>query len=203
MPLAAINTRQVDGVFAPEDIAREILNMQAASAVSASARTLPSPSDFQKFYRLIHEKTGYRFDHYKKTVVTRRLMRRMYLHGISSVQDYLEAIEKKDSEASLLAADLMIGVTSFFRDRLAWKALKIEVVQKFAAENDDSQIRVWTPACATGEEAYSIALLLRNELDMAGRRREIHIFRHGCERHGPRKSEGRCVSGQHRCGCSA
>jgi PAS domain S-box-containing protein len=176
MPLAAINTRQVDGVFAPEDIAREILTMQAASAASANARALPSPSDFQKFYRLIHEKTGCRFDHYKRTVVARRIMRRMYLHGVASIRDYLDVIEKKDSEASLLAADLMIGVTSFFRDRLAWKALKIEVIQKFTAEDDDSQIRVWTPACATGEEAYSIALLLRNELDMAGRKKDIQIF---------------------------
>ncbi|MEW6584917.1 MAG: chemotaxis protein CheB, partial [Nitrospirota bacterium] len=176
MPLAAINTRQLDGVFPPADIAREILKIQAAGAASANAGTLLSPSDFQKFYRLIREKSGYSFDHYKRTVVARRIRRRMYLHGVSSVRDYLEIIGKKDSEASMLASDLMIGVTSFFRDRLAWKALKIEVVQKFTAEHDSSLIRVWTPACATGEEAYSIALLLRSELDLAGRKREIQIF---------------------------
>ncbi|MEW6569981.1 MAG: PAS domain S-box protein [Nitrospirota bacterium] len=176
MPLAAINTRQVDGVFPPADIAREMLKMQSSGAVSIAASTPFSPSDFQTFYRLIREKTGYSFDHYKKTVVARRIRRRMYLHGVRSIREYLEITEKKDSEASLLASDLMIGVTSFFRDRLAWKALKIEVIRKFVAENDISQIRVWTPACATGEEAYSIALLLRNELDLAGRKREIQIF---------------------------
>lgn len=176
MPAAAINTRQADGIFAPADIAREILKMQDAGAASAIDGHLVSPLDLQTFFRLVREKTGYSFDHYKKTVVARRITRRMYLHGISSVRDYLKIIEKKDSEASMLASDLMIGVTSFFRDRLAWKALKIEVVRKFAAENDDSHIRVWTPACATGEEAYSIALLLRSELEIAGRKREIQIF---------------------------
>lgn len=176
MPAAAINTRQADGIFAPVDIAREILKMQDAGAASAIDGHLLSPLDLQTFFRLVREKTGYSFDHYKKTVVARRITRRMYLHGISSVRDYLKIIEKKDSEASMLASDLMIGVTSFFRDRLAWKALKIEVVRKFAAENDDSHIRVWTPACATGEEAYSIALLLRSELEIAGRKREIQIF---------------------------
>ena len=176
MPRAAINTSQIDGVFPPADIAREILKMQDAGVVSASAGSLISASDFQTFYRLIREKTGYSFNHYKKTVVGRRIRRRMYLHRISSVREYFEIIEKKDSEASMLVSDLMIGVTSFFRDRLAWKALKIEVVRKFITENDNSQIRVWTPACATGEEAYSIALLLRNELDLAGKKREIQIF---------------------------
>jgi PAS domain S-box-containing protein len=176
MPLAAIKTGQVDGIHAPEDIAREILKMQDAGAVSASLTDLISPSDLQTFYRLIREKTGYSFDHYKKTVVARRIRRRMYLHGVSSARNYFKIVAEADSEALMLASDLMIGVTSFFRDRMAWKALKIEVLRKFSAENDDSPVRVWTPACATGEEAYSIAIMLRNELDLAGRKREMQIF---------------------------
>jgi two-component system CheB/CheR fusion protein len=176
MPLAAIKTGGVDGIHAPEDIAREILKMQDAGVVSVSNADLISPSDLQTFYRLIREKTGYSFDHYKRTVVARRIRRRMYLHGVSSAADYFKIIADTGSEALLLASDLMIGVTSFFRDKMAWKVLKIEVLRKFAAENDDSPVRVWTPACATGEEAYSIAIMLRNELDLAGRRREIQIF---------------------------
>ena len=176
MPLAAIKTGQVDGIHAPEDIAREILKMQDAGVVSVSSADLISPSDLQTFYTLIREKTGYSFDHYKKTVVARRIRRRMYLHGVSSAGDYFEIVAEKASEASMLASDLMIGVTSFFRDRMAWKALKIEVVRKFTTEKDDSPVRVWTPACATGEETYSIAMMLRNELDLARRKREIQIF---------------------------
>ena len=76
----------------------------------------------------------------------------------------------------MLASDLMIGVTSFFRDRLAWKALHLDVTRKLVAQDDDSPIRVWTPACATGEEPYSIAMMLQQELDLAGKKREIQVF---------------------------
>jgi PAS domain S-box-containing protein len=176
MPLAAIKTGVVDGIHSPEDIAREILKMQGTGVLPISSTDFITPSDLRTFYRLIREKTGYSFDHYKKTVVTRRIRRRMYLHGLSSASDYFKMIGETGSEALMLASDLMIGVTSFFRDRMAWKVLKIEVLRKFAAEDDDSPVRVWTPACATGEEAYSIAIMLRNELDLAGRKREMQIF---------------------------
>ena len=70
----------------------------------------------------------------------------------------------------------MIGVTSFFRDRLAWKALRLGVIKKLALSDGEAPIRVWTPACATGEESYSIAMMLRDELDLAGRKRELQVF---------------------------
>ena len=174
MPLAAIGTGQADGVFPPEDIAREILKIR--SVVPEGSDNVITPSQFETFYQLIREKTGYSFNHYKKQVVGRRIKRRMYLRGISSAQDYIKMVADEDSEADMLASDLMIGVTSFFRDRLAWKALKMEVIRKLAAENEDSPVRVWTPACATGEEAYSIAMMLRHELELAGRKREIQVF---------------------------
>ncbi len=100
----------------------------------------------------------------------------MSLRGVSSMEEYLRMLENHDSEAALLASDLMIGVTSFFRDRLAWKALHLDVTRKLIAQNDDSPIRVWTPACATGEESYSIAMMLQQELDLARRNRELQIF---------------------------
>ena len=176
MPLAAINTGRADGILSPENVAREILRLYSFGAVAVTPENFVGPEQIEPFFRFIYEKTGHRFHHYKKTVVARRIRRRMYLHGISKAQDYLEFLGVKDSEAGLLASDLMIGVTSFFRDRLAWKDLHIEVTRKLAAQEDDSPIRVWTPACATGEEAYSIAMLLQDELDVRGRKREIQIF---------------------------
>jgi len=145
MPLAAINTGQVDGVFPPENIAREILRMQEAGELSVSAGNLISASDFQTFYRLIREKTGYNFDHYKKTVVARRLRRRMYLHGVSSVRDYFQIIKEKDSEASMLASDLMIGVTSFFRDR-----------QSLSQFIQDALLEEYAPAALAINQNYDI-----------------------------------------------
>ncbi|MGD0231406.1 MAG: CheR family methyltransferase, partial [Syntrophorhabdales bacterium] len=176
MPLAALGTGQVDGVLIPEEIAREILKFHTSGMVALSSESLVTSEHLDPFYRLIYEKTGYRFNHYKKSVVSRRIKRRMYLHGLSSVSAYLEMIAANDGEARLLASDLMIGVTSFFRDKLAWKALHLEVTRMLVAGDEASPLRVWTSACATGEEAYSIAMLLQHELDIAGRKREIQVF---------------------------
>lgn len=176
MPTAAIDTGQADAVLSPEDIAREILKLQGSGAASASPDNIITPAQFETFYRLIREKTGYRFNHYKQNVVGRRIRRRMYLRGVHSVRDYIELVKEKDAEAALLASDLMIGVTSFFRDRLAWKALGIGAIRKLTAEENDTPVRVWTPACATGEEAYSIAMALCHAFELAGRKREIQVF---------------------------
>ncbi len=176
MPLAAINTGQMDGVLPPEEIAREIVKFHSSGMVSLSPDSVITPSHLELFFGLLREKTGNRFNHYKKSVIGRRIRRRMYLHGISSVSEYLEMVATRENEAALLASDLMIGVTSFFRDRLAWKALHLEATRKLVAVEDDSPIRIWCPACATGEEAYSIAMMLQNELDLAGKRREIQVF---------------------------
>lgn len=176
MPLAAINAIDVDGVLPPDDIAREIVRIHSAAVASAGPEGLISPAEFEACCRLIHEKTGYGFTHYKRNVVSRRIRRRMYLRGVSSVQDYITLLGEKESEAAMLASDLMIGVTSFFRDRLAWKALKIGVIRKLTIENEEPLIRVWTPACATGEEAYSIAMMLYDELALAGKKQEIQVF---------------------------
>jgi len=176
MPLAVISTGQADVVLPPEDIAWEILKLQESEASAKSPEDLITPAQFETFYRLIREKTGSRFNHYKKSVVARRIRRRMYLHGVPSLREYAQMITDNDAEAAQLAADLMIGVTAFFRDRVAWRALRIEVVSKLAAENDTGPLRIWTPACATGEEAYSMAMMLHHELALLDKRREIQVF---------------------------
>ena len=82
MPLAALGTGQVDAVLTPEEIAREILKFHTSGMVAASSDSLVTHEHLEPFYRLIHEKTGYRFNHYKKSVISRRIKRRMYLHGL-------------------------------------------------------------------------------------------------------------------------
>ncbi|MGC2062429.1 MAG: CheR family methyltransferase [Thermodesulfovibrionales bacterium] len=177
MPLAAIGIVQTDGVFSPEDIAREILKLHGPDAATpATPGAAITQEEFETFFSLLYGKTGYRFNHYKKSVISRRIIRRMYLNGISSVRDYMEMLEKKEPEPASLASDLMIGVTSFFRDRIAWKALRSEVVRKIVSAQDKTPVRVWTPACATGEEPYSVAMLLSSEIELAGVKREIQVF---------------------------
>jgi two-component system, chemotaxis family, CheB/CheR fusion protein len=174
MPTSAISTGRADGVLPPDDIAREILKLRGAGPAVADKEI--TPAQFDTFSRLIHEKTGYHFNHYKRSVVGRRIKRRIYLRGVSTIQDYITLVAENDSEAASLAADLMIGVTSFFRDRLAWKALRMEVIRRLVTAENGQPVRAWTPACATGEEAYSIAMMLRHELDLAGRNREVQVF---------------------------
>jgi len=120
----------------------------------------------------------------------------MYLLGVSSVRNYLEMLKGRESEAELLAADLMIGVASFFRDRVAWSALRTEVAAKIAADNASSPIRVWMPACATGEDAYAIAMMLHHELALAGGRGKSRSSPRTYMT-GPLKGPGRQISRRH------
>ncbi len=176
MPLAAIATGQADAVLSPEDIAAELLKLQGIGEAALSHEYPITPEEYGDFFRILQEKTGSRFNHYKKNVVSRRIRRRMYLHGLSAVKEYVDLISTSGPEAAHLASDLMIGVTSFFRDRVAWKALNLEAVRKIASENTDLPVRVWTPASATGEEAYSIAMMLLRELELAGKKRDVYVF---------------------------
>ncbi len=181
MPLAAINTGQMDGVFPPESIAGEILKFFDSGLMAASDDGFLTAVLFDSLCRMMSERTGHHFDHYKPSVVGRRVRRRMYLHGVATLSDYLKLLAARDQEAGQLASDLLIGVTSFFRDKLAWKALHLEVTRKLVTEESATPIRVWTAACATGEEAYSVAMMLRHELDMAGSRTGDPGLRHGRE----------------------
>jgi two-component system CheB/CheR fusion protein len=176
MPQAAINTGQADFILPPAEIVREILKLCGPETAPAGGDDGITLAEFDAFYQLILQKTGYRFHHYKKSVVSRRISRRMHLQGVASVQDYARLIADKEAEAGLLAADLMIGVTAFFRDHVAWKALLLEVIRKLAAESSDAPIRVWAPACSTGEEPYSIVMLLLHELALAENAREVQVF---------------------------
>jgi PAS domain S-box-containing protein len=176
MPMAAIDTGQMDGVLPPGEIAAEIVKLHSLGMVTAFPDAAVEQGDLEVFLRILYEKTGYRFDHYKASVIGRRIRRRMYLHDTMSAHDYLEILATGEGEAGQLASDLMIGVTSFFRDRPAWDALREDVAARLVAREDDSPIRVWCAACATGEEAYSIAMLLHEEAGLSGARKEIQVF---------------------------
>ena len=95
LPKAAIKTGQADSVLPPPDIAREIVKLLGSGAVTESIDILMNPDELEPFYLLIREKTGHRFNHYKKSVISRRIRRRMYLRGLSSVTEYLNVVADK------------------------------------------------------------------------------------------------------------
>ena len=116
----------------------------------------------EKVAILLRSQTGHDFSLYKKTTVHRRIERRMSIHHIDKIANYVNFLQENPQEVELLFRELLIGVTSFFRDPQAWEQLKAEVLPVLLAKRTSNQaLRAWIPACATGEEAYSLAMLFK------------------------------------------
>jgi two-component system CheB/CheR fusion protein len=125
----------------------------------------------------IHQRTGHDFSRYKEGTLLRRIRRRLQVHHLQSVGDYLELLEKDPAEAEGLLKDLLIGVTQFFRDPEMFQTLAQQIIPRIVqGKSADAPIRVWVPGCASGEEAYSIAILLREHFDRLETRRFAQIF---------------------------
>ncbi len=126
-----------------------------------------SQSALEKVVILLRMQTGHDFSLYKKTTIYRRIERRMRLHQISKIANYVRFLQENSQEVELLFRELLIGVTSFFRDPAAWEQLKSEVLPSLVAgrTTTDQALRAWVPACSTGEEAYSLAMLFKETLE--------------------------------------
>src|SRR5437868_4400004 len=109
--------------------------------------------------------TGHDFSHYKRATILRRVARRMQVTSVETIPQYRDFLRIHPVEAQALLQDLLIGVTHFFRDQDSFAALEANIPQLFAGKKKDDQIRVWVAGCATGEEAYSIAILLCEHAD--------------------------------------
>jgi two-component system CheB/CheR fusion protein len=130
-----------------------------------------------KICALIHQRTGHDFSRYKEGTLLRRIRRRLQVQHLDSVEGYLELLEKDSAEADGLLKDLLIGVTQFFRDPEAFQALAQQIIPRIVqGKSADAPIRIWVPGCASGEEAYSIAILLREHLERLETRRFVQIF---------------------------
>jgi two-component system CheB/CheR fusion protein len=186
MPLSAINTGMVDWVLRVGDMPRRLLefvrNEQAMQlppeiedeampdakvADAPGGETVSDetrdPDDEEALllvlkHVLLH--TGHDFGHYKRATVLRRIARRMQVNSVDSVPRYLQFLRQHAAEARALLHDLLIGVTHFFRDQSSFAVLEANVPQLFAGKKQTDELRVWVTGCATGEEAYSIAMLL-------------------------------------------
>lgn len=130
-----------------------------------------------QIYSLLRGRTGHDFSGYKDKTVARRVQRRMQVLQIHEVPDFIERLRTQPQELDALLQDLLIGVTNFFRDPQAFEALEREVIPKlFEGKEPDDTVRVWVPGCSTGEEAYSIAILLREHMPKAHSAPRLQIF---------------------------
>ncbi len=128
-------------------------------------------------FLLLREKTGHDFTLYKQNTISRRIERRMAVHQFDELDDYVRHLQSSDEEIDALFKELLIGVTTFFRDADAFQVLADDVLPRlFASKTPDEPIRIWVTGCSTGEEAYSIAILLAECIDRLDRNRKALVF---------------------------
>jgi len=172
MPLAAIATRMVDWVLNASQIPERLLRYQAHEKRVQLPSELgpnpavppPSPSADEAALRdvlaFLHARTGRDFSYYKRATIVRRIARRMQVNEVEQLSEYLAYLRTHPGESGALLQDLLISVTNFFRDPAAFEALEKHIPELFKHKTQADVVRVWVPACASGEEAYSIAMLL-------------------------------------------
>jgi two-component system, chemotaxis family, CheB/CheR fusion protein len=185
MPRSAISTGLVDYVLPPAEMAATLIAYVTHSfgKISGPISPLGVPSGangenpLKKIFRLLRAQTGHDFSQYKLNSMTRRIERRMAVHQIGQMDEYAHYLEQAPADVEALFRDLLIGVTRFFRDAEAFEALQQQVVPRlFAGKPVGSLIRVWIPGCSTGEEAYSIAILLHEQLEVLKQSFKLQVF---------------------------
>src|ERR1035437_1150040 len=183
MPHSAIAAGVVDFVLPPEGIARELarLGREPYIALPAAAKAedpLPeSDEDLNKVFILLRSAMGVDFSFYKPTTLKRRIARRMMLHKIESLATYVRFLKQTPNEVDALYQDLLINVTSFFREPEVFEALKKRVFPQLLKNRPPrTPIRVWVPGCSTGEESYSIVIALLEFLGNKGASVPVQVF---------------------------
>ncbi|NPV07611.1 MAG: hypothetical protein HPY83_06570 [Anaerolineae bacterium] len=178
MPTSAIATGLADLVLPVHEMPRRIMEY-----VSAEGRTLPalaSPGAMEplrSLLALMRAQTGVDFSYYKQTTIVRRVQRRMIVRGIASIPEYVRRAREDPQEGQALFRELLINVTSFFRDAEAFRVLSDRVLPHLLeGKGRDDALRVWVPACSSGEEPYSIAIVIREYLARTGRDVQCRIF---------------------------
>lgn len=181
MPCSVINSGLVDYVLPPVEMPAQLIRY-ASQLFQKMTRTSSPPSvkasdALHKIFILLRDQTGHDFSEYKENTIIRRVERRMVVHQIERIDEYVLYLQHNPAEAQALFRDILIGVTSFFRDTEAFAALAAHVgPQLFAGKPANATIRVWVLACSTGEEAYSIAMLLQEQMALLKQHFKVQVF---------------------------
>jgi two-component system CheB/CheR fusion protein len=181
MPRSVIATGLVDFELAPAQMPAQIIGFVAHAfgrGPRAPALRQPRVRDaLNKICILLRDQTDHDFSQYKQSTLERRIERRMALHRIAKQDDYVRYLQQDRVEVEALFNDLLIGVSSFFRDPEAFGALQDNVIPRlFAGKSAGEPVRVWVCGCSTGEEAYSIAILLQESLESLNKTCKVQMF---------------------------
>jgi two-component system CheB/CheR fusion protein len=169
MPRMAIDAGLADVVAPAEELASKIIAyLKHVPLITKTEQGIAEKdqSDLEKIIILLRGQSGQDFSLYKKSTISRRVERRMGLHQIAKVSDYVRYLRENPKESELLFKELLIGVTNFFRDPAVWRQLKDKVIPQFLANQPQGGVlRAWTVGCSTGEEAYSLAIVFKEALE--------------------------------------
>jgi two-component system CheB/CheR fusion protein len=176
MPRAAIATGMVDRILSPAQIGAELGEIAQHPYARPETQAL-ADDQLRRVFDLLRPVSGVDFRHYKQPTIRRRLLRRMALHRINDVTQYIRLLQADPVELRGLFQDLLIHVTRFFREPESFEALAAGVFPKLVADRDPgAPIRVWVCGCATGEEAYSLAIVLTEFLQRESPDLRVQIF---------------------------
>ncbi|MBL8897486.1 MAG: response regulator [Planctomycetes bacterium] len=179
MPISAVASGCVDFVLAPDAIAQELVRISRHPHVapSASLQEEDSQSQLAEVVKLLHRATGVDFSHYKQSTLYRRVTRRVLFRKLDGLEAYLQHLRQTPGEAEALFQDLLIGVTSFFRDPEAFESLKRSVFPRLLKDRPSSDpVRIWTLGCSTGQEAFSLAMAFAEVAEDAGSQATLQVF---------------------------
>lgn len=178
MPQAAIDTESIDMIMPAEKMGYRIdqyIN-HPEKLLSKPGSTLMQSSAWNKIFSSLGKHKGTDFTHYKPSTIGRRLNKRLDSLNIGTIEEYQIYLESNPSELDLLFSNLLINVTNFFRDKTAFKSLELSIDKILQHKVDNTPIRIWVVACATGEEAFSIAMILQDKMELSEKKYPVQIF---------------------------
>ena len=185
MPRSSLATGLVDFELAPAEMPDQLMAYVAHAfgkpplpdTESGHARVPHTENALKKIFILVRAQTGHDFSQYKPSTINRRIERRMAVHQIESIDRYVKFLQQTPGEVEALFHDFLIGVTNFFRDPEAFEVLAAQVIPKlFDDKPAGGTVRVWAAGCSTGEEAYSIAMLLQERLEVLKTSYKLQVF---------------------------
>ncbi len=180
MPKSAMATNLADFILPATEIPLQLKEL--ASHFDRKTRRIElkpadrSPELLQKIFLILRKHTRHDFSQYKEATIQRRIERRMNINKVHSIAEYTSYLQEHPKEAHALFKDILINVTGFFRDPEAFDSLKTHLLKLIPQRSADEPLRAWVPGCSSGEEAYSVAIILRECLDELGSNAGVQIF---------------------------
>jgi two-component system CheB/CheR fusion protein len=180
MPSSAIKTGLADYILPPEQMPAQLVQyaIHKIKGIVLEKETAEGkiPDSFQKIFILLRNHTSHDFSQYKHNTIYRRVERRMNVSQLDTVSNYIRLLQESPEEIELLFKELLIGVTNFFRDPDSFEKLRIILSEIVKNKPESGKIRIWIPGCSTGEEAYSVAIILRECMSKAKKNLNVQIF---------------------------